>query len=177
MSQVTYFKNDVKRMLGKRKIRILHIWLSRMFWGVLMYRIERSLYLFFPKKTYAILRIPFIPILNIIQAYSNIDIHYKANIKGGLLILHPSVGIVISGQANIGENLLLTGGNIIGAKHLAKENEFTIGNNCSFGANATLIGPIQLGNNISIGASACVVKSCLNNKAVLTGVPAKQINL
>lgn len=31
------------------------------------------------------------------------DIHYKADIKGGLLVLHPSVGCVISGQSIIGE--------------------------------------------------------------------------
>ena len=98
--------------------------------------------------------------------YSNLDIHYKADIKGGLLVLHPSVGIVISGQAKIGKNLTLTGGNVIGAKRKTKKGEFEIGDNCNFGANATLIGPVVIANNISIGASACVIKNCLNNAGV-----------
>lgn len=98
MTQIKFFIEDLKRMLGKYKIRVLHIWLSRTFWGIFIYRLERSFYLLFP-RIYGVIRIPFIPILNLIQTYSNIDIHYKSDIKGGLLILHPSVGIVISGQA------------------------------------------------------------------------------
>ena len=108
--------------------------------------------------------------------YSNLEIHYKANIKGGILVLHPSVGVVISGQAIIGKNLTLTGGNIIGVKRKTEKGEFLIGDNCTFGANATLIGPVILSNNISIGASACVVQNCLADNSVLVGVPAKRIN-
>jgi len=175
MRQIGYFKKDIKRMLGKYKIRMLHIWLSRSFWGVLLYRFERSLYLVLG-KSYGILRVPLIPILNLIQAYSNIDIHYKANIKGGLSILHASVGCVISGQCVIGENLTLTGGNVIGAKKKCEPGAFTIGDNCSFGANATLIGPAVLASGIKVGASACVVKSCLIEKSILVGVPAKRID-
>ena len=174
MLQITYFSKDVKRMLGKHKIRVFHIWLSKSFWGVLLYRFERSLFLLF-RNSYGILRVPFIPIQLIIQTYSNIEIHYKAEIKGGLLILHPSVGCVISGQSIIGENLTLTGGNIIGLKKIKGKEEFRIGDNCSLGANATIIGPLILGNNIKIGASACVVKSCLNDNSTLVGVPADEI--
>lgn len=170
--QLKLFIKDVRRMLGKHKIRILHIWLSRIFIGVLSYRLERSLFLVFG-RAYGVIRVPFIPIFNLLQAYSNIDIHYKANIKGGLLVLHPSIGCVISGQANIGENLTLTGGNIIGSKMSDSQDRFILGDNCTFGANATLIGPLQLANNILVGASACVIKSCLVDGSVLVGVPAK----
>ena len=175
MTQFKFFIQDVKRMLGKNRLRILHIWLSRVFWGVFLYRLERSLYLVIP-KIYGIARIPFIPLFNIIQAYSNIDIHYKSEIKGGLIVLHPSVGVVISGQAVVGENLTLTGGNVIGVKRQSKKGEFVIGDNCNFGANATLIGPVILGNHISIGASACVINDCLTDNSILAGVPAKKIN-
>jgi serine acetyltransferase len=173
--QIRLFIKDVKRMLGKHKIRILHIWLSRTFWGIFLYRLERSLFLVFG-KAYGIIRVPLIPIFNLLQAYSNIDIHYKANIKGGLLVLHPSIGCVISGQANIGENLTLTGGNVIGSKHNNTNENFVIGNQCTFGANATLIGPIQLADNIIIGASACVTKTCLIEGSVLVGIPAEVYN-
>lgn len=174
MTQIKFFYQDISRVLGKRKIRILHIWLSRGFWGIFLYRFERSLYLLFP-KIYGIIRVPLIPIFNIIQMYSNLDIHYKAEIKGGLIVLHPSVGVVVSSQAVIGKNLTLTGGNVIGSKRQTTKGEFLIGDNCNFGANATLIGPIIIGNNISIGASACVVKDCLSDNVTLIGVPAKKI--
>ncbi|MDT7833206.1 serine acetyltransferase [Flavobacteriaceae bacterium S356] len=175
MTQLTFFTQDVKRMLGKYKIRILHIWLSRVFWGVLMYRIERSFFLIF-KKYYGVLRVPFIPIFNIFYAYSNLDINYKADIKGGILVLHPAVGVVISGQSVIGKNITLTGGNIIGAKKTCEPGSFVIGDYCNFGANATLIGPLVLGNNITVGASACVVKSCTEHGSILMGVPAEKTN-
>ena len=159
-------------MLGKHKIRIIHIWLSRSFAGIFIYRLERSLYLIFG-KFYGYLRIPFIPIINIIQAYSNIDIHYKANIEGGISILHPSIGCVISGKAIIGKNLTLTGGNVIGVNKKFTSNDFIIGDNCNLGGNAIIVGPLKIGANIKIGASACVVKDCLLDNSVLVGVPAE----
>ena len=172
MTQLKYFYNDLIRMLGKNKFRIIFIWLTQCFWGIFMYRLERSLFLIFGKY-YKFIRIPFIPLINIIQAYSNMDINYHADIKEGLIILHPSVGCVISGQSVIGKNLTLVGGNIIGVKRKTKINEFVIGNNCTLGANATIVGPVLLGNNINIGASTCVTKNFLDNNLVLVGTPAK----
>jgi len=172
MTQINYFFNDVERLLGKYKIRIIHIWMSRAFVGIFVYRLERSLYLLIGRY-YGILRVLLTPLLNLIQSYTNIDIHYKADIKGGLLILHPSVGIVISGQSIIGKNLTLVGGNVIGAKEKCPKGSFVLGDNCFLGANATIIGPVKIANNIKIGASACVVKSCVKEGAILTGVPAK----
>ena len=89
------------------------------------------------------------------------------------MVLHPSVGAVVSGLSVVGRNLTLTGGNVIGAKPHTKRGEIIIGDNCSMGANAVVIGPVKLGNNINIGASACVVKDCLSDGVSLMGVPAK----
>lgn len=175
MNQLILFTKDVRNLLGRHKIRIIHIWMSRAFCGIFIYRWERSFYVLMP-NLYKYLRIPFIPFLNLIQAYSNIDIHYEAQIDGGITIFHPSVGIVISGKSIIGKNLSLTGGNIIGIKRKCKKGDFIIGDNCSLGANATIIGPLKLGNNIAIGASACVIKDCVTDNVTLIGVPAKNIN-
>ncbi|WP_298368919.1 serine acetyltransferase [uncultured Lutibacter sp.] len=174
MTQLKYFFSDINRVLGKRKARIIHIWMSRIFVGIFLYRFERSLFLIF-NNIYGVLRIPLIPLFYLLQAYSNIDIHYKANIKGGLLVLHPSLGIVISGQVSIGKNLTLTGGNLIGSKVNCEKGSFVIGDNCTFGGNATLIGPLVLSDNISVGASACVVNNCLQKNSILVGVPAKEV--
>jgi serine acetyltransferase len=175
LNQIYYFGQDVNRLLGKYKIRILHIWLSRIFWGLFLYRFERFLFLLIGKP-YPILRVIFIPIFNLIQAYSNMDINYKADIKGGLLVLHPSNGIVISGLSIIGQNLTLTGGNIIGGRAGAKYGDIKIGDKCFLGANAVVLGPIRLGNKINIAASACVVKDCVEDNVTLLGVPAKKVD-
>jgi serine acetyltransferase len=75
--------------------------------------------------------------------------------------------------AVIGKNLTLTGGNIIGAKPGCKYGDIHIGDNCTLGANAVILGPIKLANGIKLGACACAVIDCLVENAALVGVPAK----
>jgi serine acetyltransferase len=163
-------------MLGKHRIRILHIWLSRVFCGIFLYRLERGLYTTIG-RAYEYIRVIFIPLFNLMQAYSNLEIHYKADIKGGLLVLHASAGCVVSGLAVIGENLTLTGGNIIGGRAGCKRGDLIIGDNCSLGANAVILGPVRLGNNIEVSASALVVSDCPDDNCMLLGVPAKAIGI
>ncbi len=170
--QLYYFYKDIYRMLGKYKIRILHFWLSRSFWGVFLYRMERGFFLLIGDQ-YKYIRVLFMPLINIIQAYSNIEIPYKANIKGGLSILHPCLGVVVSSLSCIGSNLTLTGGNVIGARPNCIINGIRIGDNGTLGANAVILGPIVLGHNIMIGASACVIDNFELNNLTLAGVPAK----
>ncbi len=169
MRQLKFFRQDLIKMLGKNKWRIFVIFFSRVFVGIFWYRVDRALYLLVGEK-YKILRIIFTPFFYVVQAYSNLDIHYQSDIGPGLLILHSSPGIVISGKAIIGKNLTLTGGNVIGRTALG---EFKIGDNCLVGANACIIGPLLLGNHIVIGACACVVKSFPGDNLTLVGVPAK----
>lgn len=173
LSEFTYFRQDVKRMLGSHSIRILYVWLSRSFAGIWLYRTERSLYLIFG-DAYKYIRIPFLPFINLLQAYSNIEINYRAQIAGGLVVLHPGMGVVLTGKAIIGRNLTLTGGNVIGMKKKYAEGDFIIGDYCSLGANAVIIGPVRIANNIKIGASSCVVSSFSDDGIVLMGVPAKE---
>ena len=172
MTQLIYLKQDLERMVGKSKFRWFIIWMTRAFVGVFFYRIERAFFLLFG-DVYKYIRILFLPILLLAQAYSNLDINYKANVKGGLLILHPAMGCVISGYCNIGENLTLTGGNIIGVKSTNCVTEFKLGNCLNLGANAVIVGPLILADHIKIGASACVVNSFDESFITLIGVPAK----
>jgi len=175
MSQLRCLSGDVKQILGKNKWRILVIFFSRVFAGVFWYRVDRSLYLLMG-KSYKYVRIIFTPFFYLVQAYSNMDIHYTANIGPGLSVLHPSVGIVIAGNTIIGKNLTLSGGNIIGVKKKFNAGEYVIGDNCYLGGNACIIGPVKLGNKINIGACACVVESCLDDNVILAGVPAKPLD-
>lgn len=174
IEQFTFLIQDLKRIVGKKHYRWIILFFTRSFYGILLYRMERTGFLLFGKY-YNFLRLPFIPLFVLLQSFSNIDIHYKANIKGGILILHPSLGIVVSGRATVGENLTLTGGNVIGFNAATGTADFSIGNGCTLGANAVIIGALILGDGIQIGASACVTKSFAENEIILVGVPAKKI--
>jgi serine O-acetyltransferase len=171
MQQLNFFLHDVRKTVGRDKTRYLIVWLSPVFWGLLRYRVDRQLFLFWG-RSYRFIRLPFYPFFILLENWSRLDIHYKANIGGGIKILHNACGIVISGQSVIGRNLVLTGGNIIGGK---AAGVIDLGEGVSFGANASLIGPLKIGNNVSIGAGACVVKDCLEDNSVLVGVPARKI--
>lgn len=176
LTQARYFIKDVRRIVGKYKIRILHIWLSRVFCGIFLYRLERGLYITIGRP-YKYIRVIFIPLFNLMQAYSNLEINYKADIKGGLLVLHASVGCVVSGLAVIGENLTLTGGNIVGGRAGCRRGDLVIGNNCNLGANAVVLGPVTIGNNIEVAASSLVINDCIYDYCLLLGIPAKAIGM
>lgn len=176
LKQLKYFRKDLHRMVGKKKFRLLYIWLGRVFWGIYMYRLERGFYEL-GGRYYEAFRILLLPFINLMQAYTNIEIHYKADIGPGISVLHPALGVVISGHAVVGPELTLTGGNVIGIQGKCKPNELMIGSHCKMGANAVIIGPLQLANFINIGASACVVKDCLEERCSLVGVPAKMIKV
>jgi serine O-acetyltransferase len=115
-------------------------------------------------------RILLLPLLNLLYAYANCELHYEATIGPGISILHASTGVVVSARAKIGSNLTLVGGNIIGIREEKKGNLF-IGNNCYLGANAVILGPVTIGDNTTIGACALVIENYDGN-GVLTGIPA-----
>jgi serine O-acetyltransferase len=102
------------------------------------------------------------------------DIHYRAEIGPGLLVLHPELGVVVSGHAVVGANLVLTGGTCLGERAGADDQSYVIGDNVTLGANAVVIGPVRIGDRVTIGAGAVVVDEAPDG-AVLVGVPAKPV--
>lgn len=175
LEQFYFLICDVKESCGKKIWRIPLFIFSRSFSGICTYRFERALFLIFG-KFYPGIKIIIYPILLLQYWYSNCEIHYKAKIGKGIKILHPGLGIVISGKAQIGDYLTMVGGNCIGITQKKTSNHFILGDKIEMGANSSIIGPLQLGNNIIIGANACVVKSYLEDNIVLIGVPALQLN-
>lgn len=172
MIQFVYFLEDVYRSVGRKKYRLIGILFTRLFWGIFSYRTDRALFLLFG-KFYNLIRLPLVPVFFLLQTISNVDIHYRANILGGLVILHPSAGVVISGRSQIGKNLTLVGGNIIGIRKPINYYDLKIGDNVFVGANAVILGPIVIGNEIKVGSLANVVHNCLSDGAILIGNPAK----
>lgn len=194
IEQLKFFISDYRRAAGKNKMRMIFIWMSWGIIGIFLYRLERGLFLLIGSG-YKYFRLLFLPLLNIIQSLSRLDISYTTDIGPGMVVLHPVMGITINGSSKIGCNLTLTGGNILGIRHLSSQMHAVIkdgnrkqksdlqsidnkprclvlGNNVNVGANASIIGPLTIGNNVIIAAMACVVKDAPAD-CHLMGVPAK----
>jgi hypothetical protein len=101
--QFRYLFYDLIQLVGKNKWRLLTVIFTRCFYGLLKYRMEKFFYSLFG-KFYFLVRLPFLPVFFILEIISNMDIHYKSDIKGGLKVLHPSQGITISGCLVAGKN-------------------------------------------------------------------------
>jgi serine O-acetyltransferase len=94
------------------------------------------------------------------------DISYRTVIGKGLYIGHFG-GVVIHGDAEIGENCNLSQGVTIGV--LVRGNKTgipKIGNRVFIGPGATLLGGITIGNDVLIGANAIVTFDVPDNAVV-----------
>lgn len=105
---------------------------------------------------------------NWVRTRLQIDIPRTTAIDAGLRIDH-LCGIIINSKANIGKDLWIKPGVIIGATDTGTPY---IGDNVEIGVGAKVLGHVRVGNNVIIGAQAVVVKDVPDN-AVVAGVPAK----
>lgn len=118
------------------------------------------------------IHIPLVPLVltRIVQVLYGIDIDYKAQIKGGIIIIH-GVGLVIGEGAIIESGTILYHGVTLGrktqGKSVPKGDGFpTIGKNCVIGAGAKLLGPVRIGEGSVIGAN-CVVTNSLDANTLI----------
>ena len=88
-----------------------------------------------------------------------IELPYTTQIGRGVIIEHQH-GIVVHGNAVIGENCIIRQGVTIGNRFMNKPSEAPIiGSNVNIGAGAKLLGKITIGDNANIGANAVVIQS------------------
>ena len=120
---------------------------------------------------------PFIPryISDIARDMTGIEIHPGAQIGSDFFIDH-GAGVVIGETAEIGNNVTMYAGVVLGGTSLEpKKRHPTIGNNVVLGTGAKLLGPIKVGDNVRVGANSVVVKDVPPN-SVVVGVPGKIIS-
>jgi serine O-acetyltransferase len=85
------------------------------------------------------------------------------------------MGVVIGETAEIGDDVLMYQGVVLGGTALEKKKRHpTIGNNVVIGAAAILLGPIVVGDSARIGANSVVVRS-VPPGAVVVGVPGRVV--
>jgi len=141
--------------------------------GVLLsYRLDRLGYLL-TGRSWRILRVLFWPLFLVFRILGcRHDICYTAEIGPGLRVMHPVLGVVVNGNAIIGKNCLLNGGNSIGIRRPIKHGELVLGDNVQLGVNACILGPVKVGNQVSVGAGAVVITDLPDN-VVAVGIPAR----
>lgn len=104
-----------------------------------------------------------------------IELPYTVALGRRVIIEHQS-GIVIHGNATIGNDCIIRQGVTIGNRYLNYPLEAPkLGNNVNVGAGAKIFGNIVIGNNVNIGANAVVLTNIPQGKTAV-GIPAKIVN-
>jgi len=109
---------------------------------------------------------------NIGRFMTAIEIHPGAKIGRRLFIDH-GAGVLIGETAEIGDDVLMYQGVVLGGTSLKKEKRHpTIGNKVVIGTGATVLGAITIGDRAKIGAGSVVVKS-VPPEATVVGIPGR----
>jgi len=123
---------------------------------------------FYRKKMYTVARI----ISHISRLVTGIEIHPGAKIGRRFFIDH-GMGVVIGETTEIGDNVLMYQGVVLGGTSLEKKKRHpTLENNVVIGAGAIVLGAINIGDNARIGAGSVVVADVPPN-ATVVGVPGR----
>ncbi|HIE43346.1 MAG TPA: serine O-acetyltransferase [Candidatus Omnitrophica bacterium] len=133
--------------------------------AIWLYRIAHW---FYTKGDYIISRI----ISHISRHLTGVEIHPGAKIGRRFFIDH-GAGVVIGETSEIGDDVLLYQGVVLGGTSLEKKKRHpTIGNNVLIGAGAIILGPIHIGDGARIAAGSVVIRDVPAN-ATAVGVPAR----
>ncbi|MEE8418524.1 MAG: serine O-acetyltransferase [Dehalococcoidales bacterium] len=105
---------------------------------------------------------------------TGIEIHPGATIGRRFFIDHGS-GVLIGETAEVGDDVLMYQGVVLGGTSLRKEKRHpTIGNNVVMGTGAVALGAITIGDEARVGAGSVVVKSVPPGVTVV-GIPGRAV--
>ncbi len=130
--------------------------------------LHRVAHRFYKRGLYTVSRL----ISHLSRHLTGIEIHPGAKIGRRFFIDH-GMGVVIGETAEIGDDVLIYQGVVLGGVSLKKEKRHpTIGNNVVIGTGAIILGPVIIGNNSRIGAGSVVVTDIPPNSTAV-GIPAR----
>jgi serine O-acetyltransferase len=144
------------------------------FWVMLVYRFGRWRYKIKPR----LLRLPFSFLYKVLyvftQMLTGIELPCETKLGRRFRIDHFS-GIIISGDAQFGDDIVIRNGVTVGLKNTGTRGSPIIGNRVDIGSGAKILGPIKIGDDVIIGANAVVLKDIPAN-SLAVGVPARIIS-
>ena len=142
-------------------------------WVMMVYRFGQWRYRIRPR----LLRKPFSLLYKLMRMFSHIltgiELPCEARVGRRLRIEHFG-GIIVSGDAVIGDDVVIRQGVTIGLKRTHERGAPVIGNRVDIGAGAKLLGAITIGDDAVIGANAVVIKD-VPAGALAVGIPARII--
>jgi len=113
-------------------------------------------------------------ISHISRFFTGIEIHPGAVIGRRCFIDHGS-GVVIGETSEIGDDVLLYQGVVLGGTTLEKKKRHpSLGNRVEMGSGAIALGPITIGDGARIGSSSVVIKSVPPGVTVV-GIPGRVV--
>ncbi len=106
--------------------------------------------------------------------FTGIEIHPGAKIGRRFFIDHGS-GVVIGETSEIGDDVLIYQGVVLGGTSLDKKKRHpTVGNNVVIGTGAVALGAITIGDGARIGSGSVVIKS-VPPGATVVGIPGRVV--
>ncbi|MFH0967114.1 MAG: serine O-acetyltransferase [Methanobacteriota archaeon] len=109
---------------------------------------------------------------HITRFLTGVEIHPGA-IIGSRVVIDHGMGVVIGETAEIGDDVLLYMGVVLGGTTMTKGKRHpTLGNGVVAGSGATILGPITIGKYAKIGAGSVVVRD-VPPGATVVGVPGR----
>lgn len=106
--------------------------------------------------------------------FTGVEIHPGATIGRRFFIDH-GMGVVIGETTEIGDDVLLYQGVVLGGVSLEKHKRHpTLGNKVVVGSGAILLGPIKVGDEARVGAGSVVIGD-VPDGATVVGVPGRVI--
>ncbi len=108
--------------------------------------------------------------------FTGIEIHPRAQVGRRFFIDH-GMGVVIGETAEIGNDVLIYQGVVLGGTSLEKKKRHpTIGNIVVIGAAAIVLGPVTVVDGARIGANSVVIKP-VPPGATVVGVPGRVVEI
>jgi serine O-acetyltransferase len=140
-------------------------------WVMVVYRFGRWRY----GIRWRWLRMPFSFIYKLaqlfVQAATGVELPCETQVGRRLRIEHAG-DLVISGDAVLGDDVILRNGVTIGLRRTGTRGSPVIGNRVDIGAGAKILGNIRIGDDVGIGANAVVLID-VPSDSIAVGVPAR----
>ena len=160
-------RKDLKMFPGNP---LKHLLFTIEFQTILSYRIQYYLY----KKPRPI-RWLVMPIRLITHYLTGCQIHYQAQIEGGVRLVH-AIGVIIGTNVKIGSGTHIFQNVTLGLRKLGAADDPQIGKNVVIYAGAVVAGKVSVGDNCVIGANSVVTKDIPANHMAV-GSPMKLIKI
>ena len=161
-------KEDIKTVFEKDPAAKNFVEVLLCYPGLHAIWLHRIAHWFYKKREFTIARI----ISHISRFLTGIEIHPGAKIGRRFFIDH-GMGVVIGETTEIGDDVLLYQGVVLGGTSLEKKKRHpTLGNGVVVGAGAIVLGAVKIGENARVGAGSVVITDVPPN-ATVVGVPGR----